>query len=214
MILGRPTGTWPLPPEVPPNRPHQPDQPGAPEQPHMPTWEEYSGERDLSDRLLEMRIVHLGGALDEELANRGIAQLLILDRRDRSPIELHLSCSTSELAAALALAGTVQTVSAPVHAIVHGTLVGPAVAVLCAGQERGAHSGANIVLSVPDVNAHGTADQMTVHAEHHEWQLARLRDHIVRATGQSADDVEHDLRAGRVLSADDALACGLLTRLL
>jgi ATP-dependent Clp protease protease subunit len=168
----------------------------------------------VADRLLDMRIVHLGGALDETLANHGIAQLLLLDRRGSTPIELHLGCRESELDASLALAGAVQAVSAPVHVIVHGSLVGPAVAVLCAGQERGAHSSANIVLSVPDVTAHGTADQLTVHAEHHERQLDRLRDHIVRVTGRSADDVDHDLRAGRVLSADDARAYGLLTRLL
>ncbi|NEE01520.1 ATP-dependent Clp protease proteolytic subunit [Phytoactinopolyspora halotolerans] len=219
MIRGRPTASWPLPPEVPPNRPSRPDQPGAPQparqDPRVPSWEEpYTTERDLSDRLLDMRIVHLGGALDEDLANRGIAQLLLLDRRGRNSIELHLNCPESELDASLALAGTVETVSAPVHVIVHGTLVGPVIAALCAGEERGAHRGASLVLSVPDASAQGTAHQMTVHAEQHERQLARLRDHIVRATGQSADDVEHDLRTGRVLSADDALTYGLLTRLL
>jgi ATP-dependent Clp protease, protease subunit len=217
-----PRASWPpnIPPEVPPHpeeprRPWTPRPPTTPGRPIIPSWEEIDVPDMVAERLLDERIVNLGGHLDTTLANRGTALLLLLDRDNQQrPIELHLSCRDSDLDPALALAGTVQMVQAPVHAIVHGTLRGPAIAVLCAATERGAHSGAVLVLSLPHSTAEGTADQLAIQAEHHEHQTARLRDLIATATGWDADWVAAELRSGRVLSAEDALNYGLINRLL
>jgi ATP-dependent Clp protease protease subunit len=206
-----------VPPEIPP--PHEPPRPWPPRptpgRPIVPHWEEVDLPDLVAERLLAERIIHLGGHLNTALANRGTAQLLLLNRdsEDR-PIELHLSCRDSELDAALALAGTVEMVAAPVHAIVHGTLHGPAIAVLCAATERGAHNGAVLVLSLPHATAEGTAGQLAIQAEHHERQVARLRDLVAEATGWDADWVAAELRSGRVLTAEEALHYGLINRLL
>jgi ATP-dependent Clp protease protease subunit len=207
-----------VPPEVPPpRRPGPPWTPGpaTPGQPIIPSWEEIDVPDLVAERLLDERIIHLGGRLDTALANRGTAELLLLHRNSRQrPIELHLSCRDSELDAALALAGTVEMVEAPVHAIVHGTLRGPAVAVLCAATERGAHHGAVLVLSLPHAAAEGTAGELAVRAEQYEHQITRLRDLIANATGWDTDWVAAELRSGRVLSAEQALHYGLINRLL
>jgi ATP-dependent Clp protease protease subunit len=206
-----------VPPEIPP--PHEPPRPWpqrpTPGRPIVPHWEEIDLPDLVAERLLAERIIHLGGHLNTALANRGTAQLLLLNRdsEDR-PIELHLSCRDGELDAALALAGTVEMVAAPVHAIVHGTLHGPAIAVLCAATERGAHNGAVLVLSLPHATAEGTAGQLAIQAEHHERQVARLRDLVAEATGWDADWVAAELRSGRVLTAEEALHYGLINRLL
>ncbi len=206
-----------VPPEIPP--PHEPQRPWPPRptpgRPIAPHWEEVDLPDLVAERLLAERIIHLGGHLNTALANRGTALLLLLNRdsEDR-PIELHLSCRDSELDAALALAGTVEIVAAPVHAIVHGTLHGPAIAVLCAATERGAHNGAVLVLSLPHATAEGTAGQLAIQAEHHERQVARLRDLVAEATGWDADWVAAELRSGRVLTAEEALHYGLINRLL
>jgi ATP-dependent Clp protease, protease subunit len=209
-----------LPPDVPPEIPrHEPQRPWpqrpAPGRPIIPHGDVVDLPDLVAERLLAERIIHLGGHLNTTLANRGTAQLLLLNRDsgDR-PIELHLSCRDSELDAALALAGTVEIVAAPVHAIVHGTLHGPAIAVLCAATERGAHNGAVLVLSLPHATAEGTAGQLAIQAEHHERQVARLRDLVAEATGWDADWVAAELRSGRVLSAEEALHYGLINRLL
>jgi ATP-dependent Clp protease, protease subunit len=207
-----------VPPEVPPPhdpRPWTPRPPTTPERPIIPSWEEVDVPDLIAERMLAERIIHLGGHLDTALANRGTAQLLLLDRDSRQrPIELHLSCRDSDLDSALALAGTVEMVQAPVHAIVHGTLRGPAVAVLCAATERGAHQGAVMVLSLPYATAEGTAGQLALQAEHHEHQIARLRDLVAGATGWDPDWVAAELRSGRVLNAEEALHYGLINRLL
>jgi ATP-dependent Clp protease, protease subunit len=207
-----------VPPEVPPHDPRQPWTPRPappPGRPTIPSWDEVDVPDLVAERLLDERIINLGGHLDTALANRGTAQLLLLNRdRRRGPIELHLSCRDSDLDAALALAGTVEMVEAPVHAIVHGALRGPAIGVLCAASERGAHQGAVLVLSLPHTTAAGTAGQLAIQAEHHEHQIARLRDLIADATGWDADWVAAELRSGRVLSAEEALHYGLINRLL
>jgi ATP-dependent Clp protease protease subunit len=207
-----------LPPEVPPHDPRYPGTPRPstpPRRPAIPSWEEVHVPDLVAERMLAERIIHLGGHLDNSLANRGTAQLLVLDRESRQrPIELHLSCGDSDLDPALALAGTIEMVQAPVHAIVHGTLRGPAIAVLCAATERGAHQGAVLVLSLPQAIAEGTSGQLAIQAEHHERQVTRLRDLIAAATGWEPDWVAAELRSGRVLSADDALNYGLINRLL
>ncbi len=131
--------TWPpWPPEVPPLRPPERPEP----KPVLPAWLEPGPiglDRDVADRLLEQRVIIVGGRLDDAVASRVAAQLLLLDARDTSPIDMHLACADAELEPSLALAGAIDLVESPVHAIVRGTLRGPAVAVLCAAQQRVAH---------------------------------------------------------------------------
>jgi ATP-dependent Clp protease protease subunit len=214
MSMDNPTATWPpWPPEVPPLRPPEPPAP----KPILPSWLEpdpFRLDRDVSDRLLEQRVIVLGGRLDDSVANRVTAQLLLLGARDDRPIELHLACTDADLEPSLALAGAVDLVEAPVHAIVRGTLRGPAVAVLCAAQQRAAHRHTMFILLLPQFSGDGTAAELAALADQHERQVARLRDLIVRATGRARQDVAADLEAGRVLDADEAREYGLVSRLL
>jgi len=219
--------TWPpWPPEVPPYRrpgppsepptPHPPPSPPPPV-PIIPSWEEPDPTQrdiDVAGRLLEQRVIVVGGHLDDPLANGVAAQLLLLANRDSRPIEMHVSCPESDLDASLALADAVDLVRAPVHVIVRGALGGPAVAVLCAAQERAAHRNAILVISLPPSWAEGTAGQLRVHAEQQEHKVARIRDLITRTTGRTRSEVDSDLRSGRVLSADEALEYGLISRVL
>jgi ATP-dependent Clp protease protease subunit len=214
MSMDNPTATWPpWPPEVPPLRPSEPPAP----KPTLPSWVEpdpFRLDRDLADRLLEQRVIVLGGRLDDSVASRVTAQLLLLGAQDGRPIELHLGCTDADLEPSLALAAAVDLVEAPVHAIVRGTLRGPAVAVLCAAQQRAAHRHTMFILSLPQFSGDGTAAELAALAEQHERQVARLRDLIVRATGRTRQDVAADLEAGRVLEANEAREYGLVSRLL
>ena len=171
-------------------------------------------DREVADRLLEQRVIVLGGRLDDSVASRVTAQLLLLGARDGRPIELHLACTDADLEPSLALAGAVDLVEAPVHAIVGGTLRGPAVAVLCAAQQRAAHRHTMFILLLPKFSGDGTAAELAALADQHERQVARLRDLIARATGQATQDVAADLEAGRVLGANEAREYGLVSRLL
>lgn len=209
---------WP--PEVPPLHPPgqpTPPRPSAPEplptRPSrmLPTWEEtQTRDRDLADRLLEHRIILVGGTLDDAVADRVAAQLLLLGR-SHQPIEVHLSCPDSELSASLALADAVDLVTAPVHAIVRGVLKGPVVAVLCAAGRRAAHRNALVILSVPSLSAaEGTSDAVASAADQHERQVAQLRSRICTVSGRADAEVAAGLTLGRLLTAEEAAAYGLI----
>jgi ATP-dependent Clp protease, protease subunit len=217
------TDTWPWPPEV-PRRPDQPPeppfQPPARPQPTQPTpvlpsWEEPDpgwARRQLLDRLLEQRVVVMTGHLDEPMAEHLAGQLLLLDRTDPTrPIELHVSCRGSDLDASLSLAAGVDLARADVHAVVTGTLSGPAVAVLCAASERTAHRHATFVLGLPHAPAAGSAADPAARAEGHERAVAQLVERITAVSDQPAEQVEDDLRSGLVLRADEARDYGLVT---
>lgn len=222
MRNGQPThGT--LPPEIPPFRPPtpptEPPPPGPqpapqPPPPILPSWEEPDPRvqpQDVTDRLLERRILVVGGALDNVLAERTTAQLLLLGR-SRRPIELHLSCPESELGASLALADAIDLTAAPVHAIVRGILRGPAIAVLCAAERRTAHRHALFVLEVPSA-AQQAAGRLENLAEQHRRQVAQLRARLAAATGREESEIAADLESGRLLSAEEAVAYGLVQEL-
>lgn len=208
-------GGWPLPPEVPrpPGRPPAPAPAPNPAGPTLPSWLEPDPEltRQLADRLLEHRVVLASGHLDAALADRVAAQLLLLARQGQEAVELQLACPTSDLDAALGLADAVDLLSLPVRAVVRGTLGGPVLAVLAAATERVASRRAVLVLSVPRAPAReGSAEDVRLAAEQLEHQLAVLRDRLAAATGRAPDDVAADLRAGRVLGAEEAVAYGLV----
>jgi ATP-dependent Clp protease protease subunit len=190
--------------------------PGSPgPQPILPSWYEPSSvnlEREVADRLLAERVVLVGGRLDDALAGHVAAQLLLLDAQSNEPVQLHLASTDSDLDAALSVAAAIDLIAAPVHAVARGTVRGPAIAVLAAAEQREAHRHATFVLSAPHFTAAGTADELATFADQHEHQANRLRDLITQATGRSPDEVTTDLTTGRVLSAEDAQAYGLVTR--
>jgi len=209
--------TWPWPPEVPrrPNQPPYPRTPGEPSPPShpsptpiLPSWEEPDpdwAERRILDRLLDQRVIFLSGHLDAQMAQRAMAQMLLLDRIDDTrPIELHLSCRGSDLEPSLALAATVDLARTQVRVVVTGTVAGPALAVLCAATERVAHRHATFVLSLPHASAQGSATTVATEAEEHQRAVAQLIERIATASGRAEERVEQDLRSGNVLTADEA----------
>lgn len=211
-------GQWP--PEVPPYRtPWTPAEPPAPTPapprtpgPMLPTWEEFEPprQRDLADRLLDERIIVVSGDLDDQLANRTISQLLVLGR-SRNPIELHLTCERSQLAAALTLADAIDVVRSPVRAVVRGVLRGPAIAVLCACERRVAHHNALFILSLPSTGISAGSAQEVVHlSQQLELQEEQLRNRIAAVTGRTDEQVAHDLGNGRFLTAIEAKEYGLV----
>ncbi len=151
------------------------------------------------------------GRLDSGIANQVAGALLVLDMAGIEPIQLYLSAPDGELAAAFAVVDAIDTVRAPVHAVVTSEVGGAAVAVLAAAERRTAFPHARIRLAEPRVaTVAGTADEVTAAAGRYLRELEEMAVRLAEVTGQPRSRIEDDLSNGRTFTAEDAKEYGLI----
>jgi ATP-dependent Clp protease protease subunit len=169
----------------------------------------------LDERLFDRRIVVLRGPLDGSTASQVAAALLTLDTMGTETVQLHMSAHDGELAAAFAIVDAMDTLRAPVHAVVTSEVGGAAVAILAAAKRRLAFRHARIRLAEPRVaTVAGTADEVTAAAGQYLRELEEMALRLVDVTGQPRSRIEDDLNAGRVLTAEQAREYGLIDEIL
>lgn len=187
------SGRW----EPGPERRPEPWPAGGP--PGLPGW--------LEEKLFDQRVVMLRGPLTGAQATQVAAVLLALDARGGEPVQLHVASPEGELSAAFALIDAMESMRAPVHAVVTAQAGGAVVGVLAAADRRSAYRHARIQLSEPRATSvTGTADVVTAAAGQHLRELEELVLRIVAVTGHPRSRVEDDLSTGRVLGAEEAVA--------
>ncbi|WP_238016869.1 ATP-dependent Clp protease proteolytic subunit [Dactylosporangium sp. AC04546] len=152
--------------------------------------------------------------LEPDTAARAAATLLALDAMSADPITLHMSADQGALSAAWTLVDALDAVHAPVHATAIGQVGAAALGVFCAATKRAAFPHARFRLAEPKVTSPGgTADQVVAEAGRYLRDLEDLVLRIAAATGRPRSRVEDDLQSGTILSAEDALAYGLITEI-
>jgi ATP-dependent Clp protease protease subunit len=184
---------------------HNPDPwpPSPPTGPNLPGW--------LEERLFDQRIVMVRGPLGQEAATGIAAALLTLDAAGAEPVQLHVASSGGELGAALAVIDVIDSMTAPVHAVVTSEAGGAVLAVLAASQQRAAYRHARFKLAEPRAaGVTGTADEVAAAAGQHLRELEEVVLRLVEVTGQPRSRIEDDLAAGRSLSAAEARDYGLI----
>ncbi len=165
----------------------------------------------LEERLFDQRIVVLNGPLNGPAATRTAAALLSLEAVSPGEIRLHMSASDGDLTAAFAVVDALDTMLAPVHAVVTSQVGGAAIAVLAAADRRLAYKHATIRISEPPAApVVGTADVVAAAAGQYLRELEELAERIALVTGKPRNRVEDDLSAGRVLTATEARDYGLI----
>jgi ATP-dependent Clp protease, protease subunit len=215
--MNRIASTWPPrppqpplpePPQYPPPSPWRPEpRPSVAPAPSMQVV--VAAEDRLAERLLEQRVVALAGDLDDDAVNRTVAALALLDATGHEPIALRLSSVGVDLDAALTLVDALDLVGAPVHATALGTLTGPAVALLAVADVRVVAPHAAVHLTEPRTPRGLSGREVETAAAQRARQLRRLQERLAEACGQDVEQLADDMRAGRVLSAEEARAYGL-----
>ena len=186
-----------------PDRSPDPWQPPMPGGPSLPGW--------LEERLFDQRIVMVRGPITQQAATGIAAALLTLDAAGPAPVQLHVASSGGELGAALAIIDIIDSMAAPVHAVVTAEAGGAVLAVLAAAAQRAAYKHARLKLAEPHAaGVTGTADEVAAAAGQHLRELEEVILRIVAVTGQPRSRVEDDLSAGRILSAQEARDYGLI----
>jgi ATP-dependent Clp protease protease subunit len=172
---------------------------------------------DVYSQLLTQRVVYLGTAIDAGVANALIAQLLHLDadNPDRD-IQLYINSEGGDPSAMLAIHDTMQHVRPDVATTCVGQAIGVAAVMLAAGArgKRAVLPHARIVLHQPAGQGRGAIPDLILQAD----ELVRVRGQVeqvlARHTGQDAAKLRRDTDRDRVFTAEDAVAYGLVDRVL
>lgn len=173
------------------------------------------GERgyDIYSRLLEDRIIFLGSAIDDEMANLVIAQLLYLSAEDQTKeISLYVNSPGGSVNAGLAIYDTIQYIQNPVSTIAIGIAASMAAVILTAGEKGRRYSLPNsrILLHQPMGGVQGQAADIEIHAKEILKTRERLSAIIAKHTGQSVEKVSQDSDRDFWMSAEEAMKYGII----
>lgn len=177
------------------------------------------GERsyDIFSRLLMDRIVFLGSAINDDVANVVIAQLLFLQAENpERDINIYINSPGGSVYAGLAIYDTIQYMTAPVSTICMGMAASMGAFLLAAGTKgkRSALPNSRIMIHQPSGGSQGTAADVEIQAKEILYARQRLNELLAKHTGQPVDRVEDDVDRDRYMSPDEALEYGLIDRII
>ena len=165
------------------------------------------------DRLLDQRIVVLGESVDDDSANRIVAQLLVLSADDpQSDICLYINSPGGSVMAGLAVYDTMQLIPNDVATVAVGFAASMGQILLCAGApgKRYAMPSAQVVMHEGSAGLGGSAADVEIQAENLQATLDRMRGIIAHHTGRSLDEVVRDVGRDRWFDAEQAREYGFV----
>jgi len=173
------------------------------------------GERsyDIYSRLLKDRIIFIGTAIDDYVANLVIAQMLFLQMEDgKKDINLYLNSPGGSVTSGLAIYDTMQFVSCDVATWCMGLSASMAAVLLCAGTKGKRHALPNSDIMIHQVSggAQGQASDVERQVEFMFKLKKRLNRIISQHSGKPVDQVEKDADRDYYMSADEAKDYGLV----
>ncbi|WP_147064742.1 ATP-dependent Clp protease proteolytic subunit [Terrabacter aerolatus] len=167
----------------------------------------------LSMQLLHQRIIVLGAEVDDPIANRITAQLLLLSARDpRSDISLYVNSPGGSVTAGLAIYDTMRVIPNDVSTLAVGFAASMGQFLLGAGTpgKRFALPNARIMMHQPSAGIQGTAADVEVQAANLKAVKRRVNELQAEHTGQTVEQVTHDSERDRWFSAEEAAAYGIV----
>lgn len=173
------------------------------------------GERgyDIYSRLLEDRIIFLGNAIDDEMANLVIAQMLYLEAEDQTKeISLYINSPGGSVNAGLAIYDTIQYIKSPVSTMAIGMAASMAAVILASGEKEHRYSLPNsrILLHQPMGGVQGQAADIEIHAREILKTREKLSAIIAHHTGNSIDKISRDSDRDFWMSANEAMEYGII----
>jgi ATP-dependent Clp protease, protease subunit len=168
---------------------------------------------DIYSRLLRDRIVFLGTAVNDDVANAVVAQLLFLQSEDaKADIHLYLNSPGGSISAGLAIYDTMQFITCDVATYCVGQCASMAAVLLAAGAQgkRRALPNSRIMIHQPMAGMEGSAEDIMIHAKEFTKIKERLNRILIKHTGHPLEKIERDTDRDRFMSAEEAQTYGLL----
>jgi len=177
------------------------------------------GERsfDIYSRLLSERVIFLGQAVDDDIANLVVAQLLHLESDDpEKDISLYINSPGGGVYAGLAIYDTMQFVRPDVQTICFGVAMSMGSVLLMGGApgKRLALPDAKILIHQPLGGYQGQSADIEIHAREILQIRKRIDELYAKHTGQTEERVHDDMDRDRYLTAVEAAEYGLIDRVI
>lgn len=177
------------------------------------------GERtaDIFSRLLSDRIIYLGTAVDDGVANTVIAQVLHLENESRdAPIQIYLNSEGGDTQSVLAIHDALAYVRSPIAVTCVGQVIAAPVLLLGAGTpgRRAVLPHSRVVLRPLEASGRGAVPDLILATEEVERVRSQLEHLLAEATGREPAQVRRDLERERVLDAAAAVEYGLADEIL
>ena len=173
------------------------------------------GERayDIFSRLLKDNIIFLGRAIDDDIANLVIAQMLFLEAENpERDIALYLNSPGGSISAGMAIYDTMQYIKPDVATVCVGQAASMA-AVLLAGGAAGKRSvlpNSRVLIHQPLLyGLQGQATEIEIHARELLRMRERLDEILAQHTGKTKEAIHFDTERDKIFSAEESVSYGL-----
>ena len=173
------------------------------------------GERayDIYSRLLKERIIFLGTAIDDEVANLVIAQLLFLEAEDpKRAITMYINSPGGLVTSGLAIYDTMQYIKPDVSTLCLGQAASMGALLLAAGAKGKRYSlpNARILIHQPIGGFQGQATDIDIHAREILRLKANLNEILSRHTGQTLERIQSDTERDFFMNGEEAIRYGII----
>ena len=179
------------------------------------------GERsmDIYSRLLSDRIIFVGGAVDDHVANVVVAQLLFLSNEDpHADVHMYINSPGGSVSAGLAIYDTMQFVRPDICTYATGMAASMGAVLLAGGSpgKRSALPSSRVLIHQPLISGvmTGVATDLEIEAK----EITRLRERLygilAQHTGQTAEKIHADCDRNKWLSAEEAVEYGCVDKIL
>ncbi|MBM7585998.1 ATP-dependent Clp protease protease subunit [Bacillus pakistanensis] len=177
------------------------------------------GERayDIYSRLLKDRVIMLGSAIDDNVANSIVSQLLFLESDNpEKDISIYINSPGGSITAGMAIYDTIQYIKPDVHTICIGMAASMGAFLLAAGAEgkRSALPNSEVMIHQPLGGAQGQATEIEIAAKRILFLREKLNTILSERTGQPIDVIARDTDRDNFMTAEKALEYGLIDRII
>lgn len=172
---------------------------------------------DIYSRLLKDRIVFLGSAVDDTVANVAIAQLLFLEAEDSEKnIYLYINSPGGVISSGLAIYDTMQYIAPDVATICVGQAASMGAVLLAAGApgKRSALPHARVMIHQPSGGSQGQASTLEIYTKEILTLRDKLNQILADHTGQNLKKISRDTDRDFFMSADEAKEYGIIDNIL
>lgn len=177
------------------------------------------GERayDIYSRLLKDRIIFLGGAIDTEIANLIVAQLIFLENEDpKKDITLYVNSPGGHVTAGLAIIDTMNFIKPDVSTVCVGMAASMGAMILSAGAKgkRFVLPNSEVMIHQPLGGAEGQASDIAIAAENILKTRTTLYKMLAKNTGKTLAQIEKDADRNYWMSGEEAVKYGIVDKMI